>query len=90
MDEVSDGYYLHETLAKLYDLIYNGYPETEAEFQKSNRCRQYTRCFFDCSAQAHIFDPEYTKLINATKLRNSCMLRIIDLMSLTTCLRQTQ
>ena len=33
--------------------------------------------------KAHIFDPEYTKLINATKLRNSCMLRIIDLMSLT-------
>ncbi|EEU95017.1 hypothetical protein FAEPRAA2165_03348 [Faecalibacterium duncaniae] len=32
---------------------------------------------------AHIFDPEYTKLINATKLRNSCMLRFIDLMSLT-------
>lgn len=33
--------------------------------------------------KAHIFDPEYTKLINAAKLRNSCMLRIIDLMSLT-------
>lgn len=33
--------------------------------------------------KAHIFDPEYTKLINTAKLRNSCMLRIIDLMSLT-------
>ena len=29
VDEVGDGYYLHETLAKLYDLIYNGYPKTE-------------------------------------------------------------
>ena len=39
--------------------------------------------FLIAPLKAHIFDPEYTKLINAAKLRNSCMLRIIDLMSLT-------
>lgn len=43
----------------------------------------YTMFFLIAPLKAHIFDPEYTKLINATKLRNSCMLRIIDLMSLT-------
>ena len=83
MDEVSDGYYLHETLAKLYDLIYNGYPETEAEFQKVTGADSIHDVFLIAPLKAHIFDPEYTKLINATKLRNSCMLRIIDLMSLT-------
>lgn len=83
MDEVSDGYYLHETLAKLYDLIYNGYPETEAEFQKVTGADSIHDVFLIAPLKAHIFDPEYTKLINAAKLRNSCMLRIIDLMSLT-------
>lgn len=43
----------------------------------------YTMFFLIAPLKAHIFDPEYTKLINAAKLRNSCMLRIIDLMSLT-------
>lgn len=83
VDEVSDGYYLHETLAKLYDLIYNGYPETEAEFQKVTGADSIHDVFLIAPLKAHIFDPEYTKLINTTKLRNSCMLRIIDLMSLT-------
>lgn len=83
VDEVSDGYYLHETLAKLYDLIYNVYPETEAEFQKVTGADSIHDVFLIAPLKAHIFDPEYTKLINATKLRNSCMLRIIDLMSLT-------
>ena len=83
VDEVSDGYYLHETLAKLYDLIYNGYPETEAEFQKVTGADSIHDVFLIAPLKAHIFDPEYTKLINAAKLRNSCMLRIIDLMSLT-------
>ena len=83
VDEVSDGYYLHETLAKLYDLIYNGYPETEAEFQKVTGADSIHDVFLIAPLKAHIFDPEYTKLINASKLRNSCMLRIIDLMSLT-------
>lgn len=83
VDEVGDGYYLHETLAKLYDLIYNGYPETEAEFQKVTGADSIHDVFLIAPLKAHIFDPEYTKLINATKLRNSCMLRIIDLMSLT-------
>ena len=83
VDEVGDGYYLHETLAKLYDLIYNGYPETEAEFQKVTGTDSIHDVFLIAPLKAHIFDPEYTKLINAAKLRNSCMLRIIDLMSLT-------
>ena len=83
VDEVGDGYYLHETLAKLYDLIYNGYPETEAEFQKVTGADSIHDVFLIAPLKAHIFDPEYTKLINAAKLRNSCILRIIDLMSLT-------
>ena len=83
VDEVGDGYYLHETLAKLYDLIYNGYPKTEEELQKATGSDSLHDMFLIAPLKAHIFDPEYTKMITASRLRNRCMLRIIELMSLT-------
>ena len=81
--EVGSGYYLHETLSKLYDLIYNGYPATEEEILKYSKEESLHDMFVIAPQKAHIFDPEYTKMITAAKLRNSVMLRIIDLMSLT-------
>lgn len=83
VDEVGSGYYLHETLAKLYELIYAGYPKTEEELKKATGADSLHDMFLVAPLKAHIFDPEYTKMITAAKLRNSCMLRIIDLMSLT-------
>lgn len=81
--EVANGYYLHETISKLYDLIYNGYPATEDEILKYSGEKSLHDMFVIAPLKAHIFDPEYTKMISAAKLRNSVMLRIIDLMSLT-------
>lgn len=83
VNEVGEGYYLHETLAKLYDLIYNGYPKTEEELKKATGSDSLHDMFLIAPLKAHIFDPDYTKMITVAKLRNSCMLRIIDLMSLT-------
>lgn len=83
VDEVGEGYYLHETLAKLYELIYDGYPKTEEELKKATGSDSLHDMFLIAPLKAHIFDPEYTRMITAAKLRNSCMLRIIDLMSLT-------
>lgn len=81
--EVGSGYYLHETLSKLYDLIYTGYPATEKEIIKYSHEEGLHDMFVIQPLKAHIFDPEYTKLITDSKLRNSVMLKIIDLMSLT-------
>lgn len=83
VDEVGCGYYLHETLAKLYELIYDGYPKTEEELKAATGSDSLHDMFLIAPLKAHIFDPEYTQMITAAKLRNSCMLRIIDLMSLT-------
>lgn len=83
VDEVGEGYYLHETLAKLYELIYDGYPKTEDELKKATTSDSLHDMFLIAPLKAHIFDPEYTKMLTVAKLRNSCMLRIIDLMSLT-------
>lgn len=83
VDEVGSGYYLHETLAKLYELIYYGYPKSEEELKKATGSDSLHDMFLIAPLKAHIFDPEYTKMISNAKLRNSCMLRIIDLMSVT-------
>lgn len=76
VNEVGDGYYLHETLAKLYELIYDGYPKTEDELKKATGSDSLHDMFLIAPLKAHIFDPEYTKMITAAKLRNSCMLRM--------------
>lgn len=83
IDEVGDGYYLHETLAKLYELIYTGYPKREEDIIKYSSEKSLHDTFVITPLKAHIFDPEYTSLITNAKLRNSVMLRIVDLMSLT-------
>lgn len=83
MTEVGSGYFLHETLSKLYALIYSGYPESEEDLLKYSQEESLHDMFVIAPLKAHIFDPEYTKMITKAKLRNSCMLRIIDLMSLT-------
>ncbi len=81
--EVGGGYFLHETLSKLYDLIYNGYPEKEEDVLKYSSEESLHDMFVIAPLKAHIFDPEYTRMIANAKIRNSVMLRIIDLMSLT-------
>ena len=83
VSEVGDGYYLYETLSKLYDLIYNGYPSSEEENLKYTNEESVHDMFVMPPLKAHIFDPQYTKMIGKAKIRNRVMLRIIDLMSLT-------
>ena len=83
VQEVGDGYYLHETLSKLYHLLYHGYPSTEEQSRKVASSESVHDIFVLPPLKAHIFDPEYTKMIDHSRLRNRCMLRIVELMSLT-------
>ncbi|MGC7872068.1 Eco57I restriction-modification methylase domain-containing protein [Desulfosporosinus sp. SYSU MS00001] len=83
ISEVGEGYYLHMTLAKLYELIYEGYPGNEATFKELAGRESLHDVFVIDPLKAHIFDPEYTPLITSAKLRNRIMLKIIDLMSIT-------
>lgn len=80
-DEVGEGYFLHETLSKLFDLIYNGYPRTEEEMKDLSSRESYHHVFIIEPLKAHIFDPEFTPLLANAKLRNRVMLKIIDRMS---------
>lgn len=80
---VGEGFYLHETLSKLYNLIYNGYPEAEEELKTLQQSDSVHDIFVIEPLKAHIFDPEFTPMLTAAKIRNCVMLQIIKKMSLT-------
>lgn len=82
-EEVGEGFYLFETLSKLYELIYTGYPNDESLYSNVKNLQSVHNIFVIPPLKAHIFDPEYTPMLVSAKIRNSVMLRIIDLMSLT-------
>ena len=83
IQNVGEGTFLCETLSKLYALIYSGYPEKEEELLKYSGEQGLHDMFVVAPLKAHIFDPEYTQMLTAASIRNSVMLRIVDLMSVT-------
>lgn len=80
--EAADGYYIDETISALFDMIYTGYPEDSEAYKEALKIESPHHMFTIEPLKAHIFDPQYTKLINEAKLRNVTMLKIIDLMSI--------
>lgn len=82
--EVSgDGFYLHETLKKLFEMIYSGYPKEDKDMQALLKAESVSDVFVVPPLKAHIFDPERTPLVSNAKIRDKVMLQIIDLMSVT-------
>lgn len=81
---LSEGYYIDDTLKKLFHMTYFGYPENLEEYKKAIEIEKASMhdVFTIEALKAHIFDPEYTKLITKAKLRNCAMLQIVDLMSI--------
>lgn len=83
-ETVSEGYYLDDTISELFRMIYEGYPGDLDEYKKAIEIEKESMhdAFTIEALKAHIFDPEYTKLITQAKIRNCAMLQIIDLMSI--------
>lgn len=81
-DVVDDGYYLGESVNKLFNIIYFGYPSNQEKLIEAERMESIHDAFVIEPLKAHIFDPELTKLITNAKIRNSVMLKIIRLMSI--------
>ena len=80
--EAEGGYYIDETISALFDMIYTGYPEEPEAYKEALKIQSPHDMFTIEPLKAHIFDPQYTKLINDAKLRNVTMLKIVDLMSI--------
>lgn len=83
MDEAGDSTYLACTLHRLDELVFDGYPQKDKEFKRLSGEEAVDAVFMVPPLKAHIFDPERTALIEHATLRDSVMLRIIDLMSVT-------
>lgn len=81
-ETISEGYYICDTISELFRMIYEGYPEKLDEYKKAVAMESLHDVFTVEALKAHIFDPEYTKLITNARLRNNAMLRIVDLMSI--------
>ena len=81
---LSEGYYIDDTLKKLFHMTYFGYPENLEKYKKAVEIEKTSMhdAFTIEALKAHIFDPEYTKLITKARLRNCAMLQIVDLMSI--------
>lgn len=80
--EAAEGYYIDETISALFKMIYSGYPEDPESYKEALKIESPHHMFTIEPLKAHIFDPQYTKLINEAKLRNVTMLKIVDLMSI--------
>lgn len=81
---VSEGYYIDDTLKELFHMTYYGYPEGLDDYKKAIEIEKESMhdAFTMEALKAHVFDPEYTKLITNARLRNCAMLQIVDLMSI--------
>lgn len=82
---VSEGYYIDDTVSELFRMIYEGYPGDLDAYKKALELES-TGSVHDVftieALKAHIFDPEYTRLITKARLRNSAMIKIVNLMSI--------
>ncbi|MFZ6758126.1 Eco57I restriction-modification methylase domain-containing protein [Undibacterium sp. Ji50W] len=87
--EAQEGFYFHESLKKIFNLIWQGFPHKNSKDslgQQTDFLLQsdapINNGFTIAPLQGHLFDPARTKLLNSVRLRNSVLQRVIELMSL--------
>jgi N-6 DNA Methylase len=82
--EALDGWYIHESLKQLFEMIWKGFPsahggESQPELLPESTLRNG---FIIAPLQGHLFDPERLAILNSVRLRNRVMQRVIRRMSL--------
>lgn len=82
-DSERNGYYFHESLQLLFDLVAQGTPDTVQLGLPDTQLSQSARDAFTMHAiKSHLFDPKRTKLLSQVRFPNHLLQRIIRLMSL--------
>jgi hypothetical protein len=84
-EESKDGFFIHESLQLLFELIHNGFPPSEGgPAQQLATIKAPEHHIFRIPAlRSHLFDPARTPLLNRVKFRNHVLQLVIQLMSLT-------
>ncbi len=75
-----DGSYIHDTLKKLFGLIWEGFPNANAGGLDLGGIQN--NGFLIAPLQGHLFDPAKLKILNSVKLRNTVMQKVVRLLSL--------
>ncbi|NQU65260.1 MAG: N-6 DNA methylase, partial [SAR324 cluster bacterium] len=79
-EESQNGYFIHESLKLLFDLIFNGNAKPD---QLAFDTAPEHHTFTINPLKSHLFDPKRTPILNGVKFRNSAMQEVIRSMSLT-------
>ena len=81
-EDSRNGYYIHNSIQLLFNLIYNGTKlDTQNVIDWENKPHHHI--FEMDPLRSHLFDPQRTKILSSVKLRNHVLQRVIELMSLT-------
>lgn len=90
-DEARNGFYFHDSLQQLFDLIWHGFPRRDAGSGQQELSAGLDPApgdiaqgsgFTIAPLQGHLFDPERTRLLNSVRLRNQVLQKVVELMSL--------
>jgi len=83
-DESRNGFYLHESINRIFKLIHEGYQgETEADLADQGSEYKHYNTFSLEKLDSHLFDPKRTRYLNKVKFSNKNLQQIIRMMSLT-------
>jgi hypothetical protein len=80
--EALDGTFIHESIQKLFGLIWAGFPPRATAPGELELGGIHNNGFRLAPLQGHLFDPSKLKILNSVKLRNRVMQKVIRLMSL--------
>jgi hypothetical protein len=78
--EALEGSFIHESLKRLFDLIWTGFPVAKSGGLDLGAISN--NGFTLAPLQGHLFDPARLKILGSVKLRNKVMQQVIRLMSL--------
>jgi hypothetical protein len=83
-EESKNGFYIHESIAMLFHLLYDGFNPKELDllgYSKLSKSSDHNT-FRISPLRSHLFDPAQTPILNKVKFRNSVLQKIVELMSL--------
>jgi hypothetical protein len=85
-----DGTYIHESLQKLFSIIWTGFPQRDGDKENLGLAlpRELTNGFELAPLQGHLFDPARLRILNSVKLSNRVLQGVIKRMSLADGSRQ--
>lgn len=81
-EESRNGHFIDESLALLFQLVYNGLNYTEVQGALELDEKPFHHTFRITPLNSHLFDPAGTPTLNRVRFRNSVLQRVIELLSL--------